>query len=810
MSIKSKALLLYALCGVSAIVLISTIFNFTIVKYINKLEAKDVNDNFATINSILTREENNLTKTVLDWSHWDDTYYFIDGKNKRSYIQNNLQIATLNQLNLNLMLFTNVKGKKYYFLSDNLGKISVDSLVKKLLYKDKHCNGITSFIGNREVHYGLLPFSGKLLMIISAPITMTDEKSATNGSLIIGKYIDDPFLKYICGITKNTVKLEELTTSNQITTNMVVKKDPRTIKAYKRLKDVQGNTTILASIYMQREDLNASQFYLRILNIIFTILMIIVVVIAFFISDKYLLRRLKLLNEFIEEVGVTKNVKARINLPGKDEINKICNATNEMLSALDSAYSDMQKMDELFKTIMVATNDGYIDFNTRTNECYISPEWKNYIGYKTSSTDFDFFVEYVSRIHPDSLNKFKRKFDSLMKGETDYFEDEYKTIRASGDTIWVFHRGKVAERDKDGTIVRIVGTLLDITTRKNYEEEIINLGYTDKLTGLKNRAYVEQKLEKLDNNENNYSIIMGDINGLKLMNDTFGHREGDNFICAIANILKRSCSKDDIVARWGGDEFVILAIEKAEDYIDRVSENIKQECDKNTDFGLEVSIALGCANKKEMYDAEDVMNLAEERMYRGKLTEIRSSRNATIVSLEKTLYEKHSETEEHTQRIKKLSLMLGRKLGLSHDKLNELELLSLLHDIGKIGIPEQILMKPGKLTEEEWETMKHHTEIGYRIAKATTGLSHVAEEILSHHERYDGTGYPRGLKGEEIPVLSRIINIVDSYDVMTHSRSYKSAFDNDYALNELRTCAGTQFDPNLVDVFIELLSLNLK
>jgi HD-GYP domain-containing protein (c-di-GMP phosphodiesterase class II) len=199
------------------------------------------------------------------------------------------------------------------------------------------------------------------------------------------------------------------------------------------------------------------------------------------------------------------------------------------------------------------------------------------------------------------------------------------------------------------------------------------------------------------------------------------------------------------------------------------------------------------------------MNLAEEKMYRSKLTEIKSSRNATIMSLEKTLYEKNNETEEHTQRVKKLSMKLGEKINLSQDELEELKLLSLLHDIGKIGIPDNILMKPGKLTAEEWEIMKRHTEIGYRIAKATPGLSHVANEIFCHHEKFDGTGYPQGLKGEEIPILSRIINIVDSFDVMTHKRVYKDASNKGHAIEELERCSGTQFDPDIVNEFINLL-----
>lgn len=345
-------------------------------------------------------------------------------------------------------------------------------------------------------------------------------------------------------------------------------------------------------------------------------------------------------------------------------------------------------------------------------------------------------------------------------------------------------------------------------------EDIFNLSYSDKLTGLRNRIYIENKFRELVQEESvDYSIIMGDVNGLKLVNDTFGHKEGDRLIYAIGTIIQSMCSKDDIIARWGGDEFIILIINKNYPYLASLIQDIKNECKRITDFGFKVSIALGSAEKNEGINLEEVMNLAEERMYRSKLTEAKSSRNGMVMSLERTLYEKHSETEEHTQRIKELSVKLGKKINLPEDKLSELELLSSLHDIGKIGIPDHILMKPGKLTDEEWKIMKRHTEIGYRIAKATPELSHVANEILSHHEKYDGTGYPQGLKGEEIPILSRVINVVDSFDVMTHKRVYKDAASIDYAVKELKRCSGTQFDPVIVNEFIDLLmedSVKLK
>lgn len=364
---------------------------------------------------------------------------------------------------------------------------------------------------------------------------------------------------------------------------------------------------------------------------------------------------------------------------------------------------------------------------------------------------------------------------------------------------------KMFGHDEISKLADSTNKMLSIINSAN--EEISFLSYSDKLTGLKNRAHMERMFSVLDKNKDGkYNIIMGDLNGLKLTNDALGHVEGDKLLCLIGKILTESCEANDIVSRWGGDEFVILTLGKDEAYANNLISRIKDKCENGMDFHFKISIAWGhAAPDEENQDTEAVMNLAEKRMYRSKLMEDQSARSIAINSLLKTLNAKHSETEEHTIRIKNLSFRLGKRIGLTAEKLDELELLSSLHDIGKIGIPEQVLMKPGKLTDEEWTIMKTHCDIGYRIASSSPEFAHIANEILAHHERYDGTGYPNRLKGEEIPLLARIINIVDSFDVMTHKRVYKEAFDKDYVREEYKRCAGTQFDPHIAKEFVAML-----
>ncbi|MEW6064291.1 MAG: HD domain-containing phosphohydrolase [Bacillota bacterium] len=341
--------------------------------------------------------------------------------------------------------------------------------------------------------------------------------------------------------------------------------------------------------------------------------------------------------------------------------------------------------------------------------------------------------------------------------------------------------------------------------RKKFEEKILFLCYHDQLTGLYNRRFMEEEIRRLDTpRQLPVSVIMGDVNGLKLTNDVFGHRAADLLLKKAAEIIKESCRREDIIARWGGDEFVVLLPRTDMKAAEEIVRRSKNKCALDSEGPVQVSIALGYATKnKAEENIWQVLKEAEEWMYRNKLLQSKSYRNAVISSLKATLFEKSMETEEHAERLKEMSLKIAKGLGLSAKQMDELELLAVLHDIGKVAIKESILLKPGPLTEKEWEEMKKHPEIGCRIAQNTPELAFIAEYILCHHERWDGRGYPSGLKGEEIPLLSRILAVADAFDAMTNDRPYRKAMSREEALAELERNAGTQFDPEVVSAFIE-------
>lgn len=362
-------------------------------------------------------------------------------------------------------------------------------------------------------------------------------------------------------------------------------------------------------------------------------------------------------------------------------------------------------------------------------------------------------------------------------------------------------------RDEQGKIFGTVMVFRDVSIQKEQEDRILFLSYHDQLTGLYNRRYAESMIDQLTKERKQpITVIMGDVNGLKITNDVFGHPVGDILLQSAARAFKKNCRKGDILARWGGDEFVLILPQTPQEEAEKLIKKIRKTCAQTTDSTLMLSISLGYAIISLQTDSfQQKLQEAEEQMYHQKLLEGKSYRNTIINTLLATLNEKSMETEEHAQRMQHLCRVLGEKLHLSQSDMNDLGLLSILHDIGKVGVPQNILKKPGPLTPEEWKEMKKHSEIGYRIAQTTPELAAVAEYILSHHERWDGNGYPSGIKGKRIPLLCRILAVADAYDAMTNDRIYRKAICSEEAQKELVENSGTQFDPEIVKLLIEIL-----
>lgn len=353
----------------------------------------------------------------------------------------------------------------------------------------------------------------------------------------------------------------------------------------------------------------------------------------------------------------------------------------------------------------------------------------------------------------------------------------------------------------------VLAIVRDITSEKKEKEYILQLSMTDYLTGLYNRRYFEQEMERLDSVEPlPLTIVMVDVNGLKLTNDAFGHLKGDEILKNVARTLRESCCPEEgFTARVGGDEFVIVSPNCDKVSAEAIVQKIYKEINILKIDNIQISVSAGCDVRCTLeHPITDTFTKAENQMFRKKLVEGQSMRNQTIKAIMQTLNEKSEREKRHSLEVSKWSRKIGEVMQLSPQEIKELEMAGLLHDIGKIAINEDILNKPGALTEEEYAEIKRHTESSYQILKSVDLYSPLAEYVLLHHERFDGKGYPKGIKGNEIPLISRIISVADAFEAMIADRPYRKGISVDEALREIIRNKDTQFDPLVVEHFLTL------
>lgn len=348
----------------------------------------------------------------------------------------------------------------------------------------------------------------------------------------------------------------------------------------------------------------------------------------------------------------------------------------------------------------------------------------------------------------------------------------------------------------------------NVTDQQSHLNRIEYLSYRDQLTGLYNRHYYEKIQPSLNDAATlPLSLIMLDVNGLKLTNDAFGHQAGDQLLIYVAEIIRSECDGDMTVARIGGDEFVIVMSHTTYDDASAMVQKLYQRVEGKTLSGILLSVSIGLATRTgNEQSIQDLFRDAEDSMYRRKITESQSMHNRSIQMILNTLNNKSAREKQHSDRVSKICLQIGKAMDLPHQTQNTLVAAGLMHDIGKIAISDNILDKESRLSDEEYKMIQKHPEIGYQILKTSSAYSSLAEYILCHHEHWDGTGYPRGIAGEEIPLISRILCVADAFDAMTSDRPYRMAMSVMSALDELKRHSGSQFDPAIVRIIRQLVS----
>jgi len=485
----------------------------------------------------------------------------------------------------------------------------------------------------------------------------------------------------------------------------------------------------------------------------------------------------------------------------QDNYNQLTAMHDELIATeeeLRQQYADLDHVQTQNQALLKTIPDLMLRMNTKG----VFLDYKQSAYFPLFTTPEQFLGKNVSDIFPADFaqNVLQHIQQAIHSGDIQFFE--YELLQ---DHHMHYFEARFVQCGHD----EVLAIIRDITDRKRMEEELKYLGLHDALTATYNRTYFEAEILKITNwGENSAGIISCDVDGLKLINDTLGHRAGDELLKVVANLLQACVAPPDVVARIGGDEFAVLVLDpdhpKMVNIAMSIKKTVKQYNDNNPQLPL--SLSAGWAMGPAANNIDALLKEADNNMYREKMHQSLSSRSAIVQAMMQALEARDYITEGHANRLQFLVEAMSRKLQLSDPTIADLRLLAKFHDIGKVGIPDYILFKPDQLTADELTIMRRHCEIGFRIAKSASDLAPIAECILKHQEWWNGQGYPLGVAGEDIPLQCRILAIVDAFDAMTNARPYRKAMDIQAAVKEIRRCAGTQFDPALTEMFIQILS----
>ena len=510
------------------------------------------------------------------------------------------------------------------------------------------------------------------------------------------------------------------------------------------------------------------------------------------------------INKYIKKDGIEKYFIYNTNYIESESFNgtfgSIADVTDkenvEINLILQKAYFQQLFEDSPQGIAIVDNNERIVNVNK---------EFEKIFQYKKEELQGGYINEFiVSKEYIDEAASLTKK---VISGET--VNKETKRKKKDGQLIDVSTIGYPILIDNRQIGLYIIYT--NITERKSAEYKYKYLSMHDSLTSLFNRNYFEQEMMKIKDQQY-CGIIMCDIDGLKLTNESLGQKVGDYVLVTVANILK-DIFKDTfydnaVIARTGGDEFSILLRNTTEEEVENICLKIEKkvsECTiKTSNIPISVSIGTSIGNI-EHKNVRELFKEAENSMYRDKLNNSNSVRSSIVETLTTAMDARDYSTENHSERLQKLVGMLANSIGLNSQEVNDICLFARFHDIGKVGIPDRILFKPGPLNSMEIKEMRRHSEIGYRIASSSPDLVYISDWILKHHEWWNGKGYPLGLSKKNIPVQCRILTIADAYDAMVNDRPYRKAMSKDEALEEINRCAGQQFDPELAGKFIEII-----
>lgn len=807
MTIRKKAAIFLCLLLACLVIVLYVVSGVIVERSIKRLEINDVQLNVKRAVHMLERDLESLQSTVKDWAFWDDTYAFVEDLNQ-SYIENNLADPTLMNLNLNLVLFANTAGEIVFGKSFDLQsqeEVPVPHSVKEYLADD---SVLLTYSDIFKGESGIILLPEAPMLVASFPILTSRLEGPSRGTLIMGRYLDPREVELLGERTQLNLSaipfsedwLSSFSSISEKETVAVQALSADKIAGYTVLEDIYGRPALILQAVMARHIYKAGRVTVR-----YFVISVVAIAVLFsgtvFFAQKEIMKRFTRLYMAVQEIGATADAFKQIDLGGEeDELAIIARAINDTLKKLEQSQLVIQESEEKYRNLVELSSEGIAIIQDGLLK-YVNPRFVELTGFTIGA-----MIEAPLR-HFFQSREFTResKEKRRRKGQASPFYETILVNRRGDDIYLALNKGTITYQGKRAELLIVH----DVTYREKYEEKLRYLSLHDTLTGVYNRTYFEEELQRLaGDREYPVTIIVSDLDGLKLINDFFGHAKGDELLKRCAGLLQKHLRKSDVLARVGGDEFAVILPctdeRDSENIVNRIRASLELYNKKNPELHLSISLGAATASSPDQ-SLEDIFKRADDLMYRDKINHSTSARNQIVNALLAALAERDYRAQGHAKRLQEMCHKLGEKLGLSSNQLADLSLLARLHDLGKVGIPDSILNKEGSFSDDEWKTMHRHPEVGYRIADSSPNLAPISKLILYHHERWDGKGYPHGLKGEAIPIECRILALADSFDAMTNDRPYRKAMSKKDALSEIHKCSGTQFDPSLAEKFIQII-----
>lgn len=810
MTLRQKTLLIISLTIIVFSIILVFSANKVLLGGFSAVENRETEFNLSRAVNAIKTETDSLSAFLDDWAAWDDTYLFVANANSE-YLKKNVTLSTFVSQQLHIMAFLDSKGTLVYGTMFDPETKTFRPLPDSLKSHLKTGSALLTHPTRDSDVSGVILLPESPLLVASRQIIDSERQQPPRGVMIVGKFLNTATLTKISANTHLSLlfkahadtalppdfaKAAQVLSSDTPTWINPLGQDR--IAGYALLSDISGNPSLILrvdtprSIFLQGK---VTVQYFLFLLIAFGLL---IAISSLFLLEKTILARVYSLGHQVFNVGKNNAPSLRVQIAGHDELSQLADSINIMLGSLETAQNELKESDTATRALL----EGMPDSLLRINRNGIILDFKTARN-RVSATPAKLLAgNSITDAYPESLA------DRMSAALAQAFESQ---------STQVFEHEMIVNNHEVHQEIRItpingteaIAILRDFTERRQLEKSLQFFNLRDSLTGLFNRAYWDEKLTTISqHDETKISIILCEIDEMKLIRDSLGSEHENTLLSATAAALRASLPVDAIIARIDEEQFAALLIGITESELEKINRQILREIDRSDAheahlrFGVSLGYASGVSAKTSLHET---LALAQSRLHREKLSHSQASRNKLFQSLQTVLETRDFVTHQHATRLWALGRPLAKEAGLPPRRLPDLKLLTQFHDIGKVGVSDDLIFKQDRLTPDEMKQMKLHVEIGHRIAQSIPELYTIADLLLKHHEWWNGEGYPLGLRNEEIPLECRIFSIVDAYDAMTNDRPDRKALSKKEAAAELRRCAGSQFDPDLVMKFLVII-----